>query len=254
MAQLRKDAPPVLYKFRGDIERDVKCLLVDQHLFLPSPGALNDPFDCYPAIDLPPPEDRERLMEAEVAGAPPGLEAEVRRRCNLLLSSPLHRCRYLDEFYEKDLGRLGVLTLSASRDHPLLWAHYGASFAGFVVGYRARDEARYEALPAVPVKYTKVRHRMLPFGEDDWLGVLFTKSTHWGHEQEWRYVRMEDDGGHGMFSVPRDCILEVCLGPRMKPAQRDLVVRAARALPDSPQILQARLDPERFGLLFDDID
>lgn len=251
MPQFRTDSPAILYKYRADIARDVKCLLVDRRLFLAPPLALNDPFDCFPAIAVPVVGDHEAFIASEMAKAPPGYDpAEVRTRCHRILTSEVDRQRFLKEFYREDLGRLGILSLSASRDQPLLWAHYAKNGAGFAVGYRARDEGEFEALGGVPVRYSTRRPVMSPFGEEDWLGILFTKSNHWSYEQEWRYVRMIEDGGVGMMTVPPNSIAEVCLGPKMTSNDSNAVIRAARALPDQPRIVQAELDRESYGLKF----
>lgn len=254
MAQLLTDAPAILYKFRSDIARDVQCLIVERKLYLASPLALNDPFDCYPAITVPPTSERERLVEDETSAAPPGMAEESRRKAQLLFTSPVHRARYRDELYKEDFGRLGVVSVSASREHPLLWAHYAGNARGFAVGYRARTKGKLEAVPAVPVTYTMERPQMPCIGETDWLSVLFTKSEHWAHEAEWRYVRMADDGGVGTMDIPPGAIVEVCLGPRMSEENRSVVLRAARSLRDQPKVYQARLMPDRYGLTFEPID
>ena len=257
MAQfLSKPAPPpTLYKYRGDVARDVKCLLVDRCLYLASPLKLNDPFDCFPPIAVPAAEDYERIIASEVANAPAGYpEAEIRKRCQMILSSEAPRRRFEVEFYEKDLGRLGVLSLSESHDEPLLWAHYASNGTGFSVGYRGRDEGESEALGAAPVSYSMQRPTMNPFNDnEDWFKILHTKSEHWSYEQEWRYVRMAEDGGWGTLTVPRNSIVEVCLGPKMIADDRSAVIEAARALPDQPLIVQVELDFQTYGLIFRDL-
>ncbi len=257
MSQFLKSTPTVLYKFRSDVGRDVGCLLKERQLYCVSPLGLNDPFDCLPRVQLPPPEARAALIEAAVAEAPPEREQDIRRRCHLISTSPAHRERYLEEFYREDLGRLGVLSLSATRDSPLLWAHYANNSKGFAVGYRGIDSGKFEALGALPVRYASARPVVDPFGRDGvdyWLAMLFTKSEPWAYEEEWRYVRIGEDGGPGLMAVPKGCIVEVCLGSRMSEDDRNAVVQAARALPDRPQIFQTRLMPDRFGLAFDSIE
>lgn len=256
MAQLVKDPPAILYKYRGNVGRDLKCLLVERCLYLASPLALNDPFDCFPAITTPDVVDYEEFISSQIAKAPPGIgEKEVRRRCRLLLTSEAHRKRYSEEFYREDLGKLGVLSLSAPRDEPLLWSHYASNAAGFAVGYRARTDGTLEALGAAPVRYTMQRPAMDPFDDkEDWFRILFTKSKHWSYEQEWRYVRMTQDGGVGVMTVPHNSIVEVCLGPKMTASDRDAVIKAARALADQPRIVQVQLDSACYGLKFCDLD
>jgi hypothetical protein len=95
---------------------------------------------------------------------------------------------------------------------------------------------------------------MSPFGEEDWFKILYSKSEHWSYEEEWRYVRMAEDGGVGMMAVPANSIVEVCLGPKMAAGDRDIVIEAARALPDQPRILQVELDRRSYGLRFLELD
>ena len=148
MSQLRRDAPAVLYKYRGTIEfdRDLKCLLRDRQLWLAAPQTLNDAFDCFPALELPDPASHQAIIDREVASAPAHLAADWRRRCELILRSPAHQARYQDEYYTADLGRIGVVSFSAPRDQLVLWAHYGGNFAGFAVGYRAQTTSAGEAV------------------------------------------------------------------------------------------------------------
>jgi Protein of unknown function (DUF2971) len=251
MGQFVAHAPEILYKYRSDVGRDLKCLLVDRCLYLASPLKLNDPFDCFPGVDVPTPPNIEQFISAEIAKLPPECDKEdAWHRCHLLLTSEVHRQRFGREFYRKDIGRLGVLSLSAPRDEPLLWAHYANNAAGFSVGYRARDDGEFEALGALPIKYSTQRPAINPFGGENWLEILFIKSGHWAYEREWRYVRMINDGGVGLMTVPANSIVEVCLGPNMSAFDREVVVEAARKLPDRPRILQVQLKPKRYGLTF----
>ncbi len=85
---------------------------------------------------------------------------------------------------------------------------------------------------------------------EDWFRILHTKSEHWSYEQEWRYVRIVEESGTGMMTVPPNSIVEVCLGPRMTADDRNAVIEAARALPDQPSILQVDLDCLSYELKF----
>jgi hypothetical protein len=95
----------------------------------------------------------------------------------------------------------------------------------------------------------------MPILEDtNWIEILGTKSEHWAYEQEWRYVRVPEEGGAGKMSVPRGSILEVILGPRMTDPDMAKVITAARSVPDRPRILRANLLPDRFGLEFVELE
>lgn len=248
--QLRNDAPPILYKFRSDFARDVPFLLGERKLYLSSPLNLNDLFDCYPAISLPPANELDALITAEVEAAPAERRDEMRRRCDLLTHSEVHRRRFIEELYRKDLSKLGVLSFTRARDNLLQWSHYAGGGVGFAVGYRGITVGELEAVPAFPVRYSNTRPQLSPFGESNWIELLSSKSIDWAYEEEWRYVRTEPDGGHGVMDIPTGAIVEVCLGPRISTADRETVVRTARALRDQPRIMQAIQARYRFCLEF----
>ncbi len=254
MPQFLRHTPAVLYKYRGDIPRDVPCLLEQRELYLASPATLNDPFDCYPFLQIPAEAELQPLIEAEVASVDPSHALEMRRRCELLISSRSARVRFMRELYDQDISKLGVLSLSVPRDHPLLWAHYARNASGFAVGYRARDDNAGEAIAAIPVRYRTDRPRISPLGPVNWLHALFTKPEPWSYEQEWRYVRTPEDGGAGVMTVPQGAIVEVCLGPRMSQPDRQRTIAAARLLPDEPRVLQAVLHLHKYEMEFELLD
>ena len=254
MTQLHSNPPMTLYKYRGDVGRDVECLMAKRRLYLASPLKLNDPFDCNPRVIIPKVDNLEGFIEREVAKAPLGSDVvDIRNRVRLLMTSDAHLRSFANEFHREDLGQIGILSLSSPRDHPLLWAHYADNGRGFSVGYRAQTDGDFEALGAAPVIYSDYRPIQSPFEETDWYEVLHTKSKHWSYEEEWRFVRLKEEGGHGMIEVPPKSIVEVCLGPRMSEFDQSIVVDAARSLPDQPTIYRVHLDSNSFGLHFVEI-
>jgi hypothetical protein len=254
MAQLRADAPEIIYKFRGigTFRRDVRDLLERRQVWLARPTSLNDPYDLRPAVRVPPPSRRERYIRMEIAARPPGYPAsKVRYLCELLCTSPVHRRRFLDDFYKNALDALGVGCFSRPVESSVLWAHYASNHRGFAVGYRAYTDGTLDALRAFPVSYSSRRPWLYPFGPaPDCLRIIASKSRQWAYEGEWRYVRLADDGGAGLMEVPVGAIVEVRLGLHIAPWHAARVVAAARRLPDQPRILEARLHAERSELLF----
>lgn len=250
----------MIYKLRGlrRFARDLKCLLRDRQLYFASPKDLNDPFDLYPRLRLPPPSRREAsiraaLREGERYGE--GHRAhEIRRRCELLCTSHVHRMRYADEFYKKDLDMVSVCSFAAAIENPVLWSHYASEHRGFAVGYHAQTSGELDALPAFPVIYRTRRAPINPLGPhppDAMLNLVRTKGKAWAYEGEWRCV--QPAGGARASLVPANSILEVCLGARMPSWHRKRVISAARALPDKPNIVQAYFDEHRFVLRFRDV-
>jgi hypothetical protein len=254
VTQLRTDVPHVLYKLRGvdHFRRDVRDLLENRQVYLAQPSSLNDPYELLPFVRVPPLSRQERWIQEEVRNRPAGVsEREVYRWCMLLCTSPRHRQR----FVEGMLDEHGVLCLSRPLKSSVLWAHYASCHRGFAVGYRARNEAANETLPAFPVLYRKRRVGMYAFGgpEPDWFRILTTKARDWSYEGEWRYVRLKDDGGPGLMDVPTGAIIEVLLGLATSRWHADRVIAAARRLQDQPRIFRAVRHPTEFGLSFEEV-
>jgi len=258
MTQLYSRPPHVIYKLRGvrSFWRDLHCLLVARQAFLGKPSSFNDPYEFLPKISIPDFSRRQTWINREVRERPAGSSArEVRRRCEILCVSPVHRQEYLEGLRGEDLDRYGVVSLSSPIECPVLWAHYADDHRGFAVGYRGQDSEQGEAFPAFPVQYRKRRPSLYPFGpEPDWLSILRTKSPAWKYEGEWRYVRPPDEGGPGLMDVPPGAIVEVRLGLRISNWHAGRVIATARRLPDKPRILRARLHPDTFALDFEDVD
>jgi Protein of unknown function (DUF2971) len=247
------EQPGILYKFRSNVQRDCTCLLVRRQLYCCTYRELNDPFDCDPVIEYPSPDERRAFIEYELARTPAELLEERRKRLELIFLSPEH----LRTWFIMATDRFaGILSLSATRDNPLLWAHYARNYSGFAVGYRAKDDGPLKALPARPVVYASERPRLRLFAKEDFENreLLFVKAQHWSYEQEWRYLRMEYPRGAGLITVPESSIVEVCLGPRIRSEDRRVVIQAAKQLHDRPRIMQAKLMTDRFGLIFESID
>jgi hypothetical protein len=252
IAPQAETTPDVLYKFRSEIERDVRCLLLDRELYFASPADLNDPFDCYPSVRRPPRDRWRELVDFEVNEAPSGEEESRRAKASArLYSSDAYLGSLREDIYQLLGNNLGVLSLSATKTNPLLWAFYANNFRGFVVGYHFPDDGPIKDMCLGSVDYSRAMPTINPLGDHLWSLILATKSKEWLHEKEWRYLRTGDIGGHGHMQVPPDCIVEVCLGPRMKPEHEELVLQVARYLPDQPRIYKTRLLPAHYGLTFD---
>ncbi|MCY0853234.1 DUF2971 domain-containing protein [Cupriavidus sp. D39] len=139
---------------------------------------------------------------------------------------------YLNVYLKVTNKNVGVLSLTESCCNELMWAHYGGSYAGYVVGFDSNSSffkpkkgdpkvcgelmsvIYSDARPVVDIEPGKME---IP------KEVFFTKSRKWEYEKEWRmlkYLGMADEGipkenpSIHLFSVPPDAITEVIFGSK----------------------------------------
>jgi hypothetical protein len=111
----------------------------------------------------------------------------------------------------------------------LLWSHYGNQHYGVVVGFDGnhkwfhqkatpQDELRH----LVRVSYLQNAHPRT-ISQLNGVDLLYTKSSEWSYEREWRIIRALKDGtevspGKHCFDVPTDMIHLIIFGCRTDPA------------------------------------
>jgi hypothetical protein len=139
-----------------------------------------------------------------------------------------------EKFAETFTTGLGILSLSAVADEPLMWSHYADSHRGFVIkfdddhGYfdrrRSEDDDFFRLRPVVYRPHPQHEALVDMTGED----VMLSKGVRWSYEQELRLVvpvRDEQPVGQDaagepvyLFDFPADAVTGVILGARSAPA------------------------------------
>ncbi|MDT4803247.1 hypothetical protein FQZ97_359890 [compost metagenome] len=179
-----------------------------------------------------------------------------------LLSSNLH---------QKLHAIMGILCLTESHDNLLMWAHYGMSHAGFVMGFdtthpffNGRRTDHDELYHVRQVKYSDERPRMVLTQTED-LSAFLTKSQHWAYEREWRMLMplsaasaVIGDGSRQfhLFDFPKECVKSVHLGCRIAQDDRSRIIELLRSDPSlqRPRCYQAEIDHQYFRLNFKPIE
>lgn len=159
-------------------------------------------------------------------------------------------------------SRVGILSLSESADHPLLWAHYADSHRGFVIEFDVQHEYfdrrrsdKDELYHLRQVKYAKrssLGRTLFDLDGDD---LLVTKHLSWSYEREWRMLAPLDAAescreisGEAvyLFSVPALAITGVVLGARVTDKVADEVAELLRLEHfRHTQLYRAELDMDR---------
>jgi len=216
------------------------------------PGAFNDPFESSPHMAALTTQEELLRMSSEAMLRQPEriwdeISPEVKRRlsretyerivtmvepaANRLIAGVVHGLLPVvrASFTAKADSRVGILALSERRDDLLMWAHYAAAHAGFIVGVESthesftRPRSSESQEPRVrKVLYSKARPSK-PITELSPTDLFFTKSDDWKYEEEWRVAEPLDEAIEiiektpwhiHLFPLPAECVREVILGCR----------------------------------------
>jgi hypothetical protein len=149
----------------------------------------------------------------------------------------------------------GVLCMSKSWESPLMWAHYGDSHKGMVLGFDVSGEAYQE------VEYISERPTLLSMGlntldditPDDIRRLMRMKAEGWAYEKEFRAflalshgVSINDQIHHFVSFHPDLRLREVIVGSRFQ-MDRQPVIEAVKD-PDV-EVFMSRGDFEQFKVV-----
>lgn len=277
--------PLTLYKYFGPDRIDV----LTRSLIRYSPlGAFNDPFEGRPEItslntetgtrdlisailpeesryayDQLPPELRAmlpyELLESSLAQQMKSSEPEILQMMKELTP-------FVQNFMTKRFDvLLGALCLSEVPDSLLMWSHYGASHAGFVLAFDAHHPYFHENNGPNDefrrlrrVVYREARPSATLAGLNG-VDMFLVKSGHWSYEREWRIFRALSDAevpipgepfDVHLFRIPPNVLQAVILGARASPQTAKSIVSALRAnsLLSHVRLKRAKADSSHFLL------
>lgn len=84
-----------------------------------------------------------------------------------------------------------ICSFSATRKHPLLWAHYADSYQGICIEFDASAVSDFgSALPVQYVEEPPKRHWFRATGLEN-ISSMTTKQSAWSYEQEYRLLARE---------------------------------------------------------------
>ena len=156
-----------------------------------------------------------------------------------------------------------ILCLSASPIKILMWSYYAQNHTGIVLRFKSKDTKSDFSL-AKPVRYVGKMpfffdtHRVSDFisgygepvlkevAED----IVWTKSSHWRHEREWRiFAGFGTEGTtHDDVMFERDDLSAVIFGARISPTDIDELAQVVHHIYPRAKILKAKLSPDAYRL------
>lgn len=274
----------IFYKYRAD-SKFTESIFTTGEVFLSTAQGLNDPFECsLQEIAKSWMDEQIKLMkQAAVAGFMLqafrahssksnffGLSAseldklvnDTNRRhkdineayaffTRFILEKTGHPPSNCERFFaniDAQLNSVGIFSMSANPDHPLMWAHYARDHTGICIGFEKSEGTKLaDAKHCLAVQYSDSLPKMeengltstMEFSLDDsgrpytssfkiaftdktFQRAITTKPTCWSYENEWRYVEPYD----GLFEWP-GALSELTFGLKCSDERRKHYIKIA---------------------------
>lgn len=217
--------------------------LKNKKIWIAKPESFNDPFDCRIRF--------KREINPEVLKK----YLELTKRGTGDYHNDLETFKQgLKAFENKDVGSLGVFSMSAIKDNILMWSHYSNHHKGFCVEFvRSSDNLLGNIEMTKPVYYSDYPEvdpldSSGNYNTSIFQKMLFSKARDWEYEQEWRSTFPEGDKEE---DLPAD-ISAIIFGLRMPEPHKD-EIRTIFADQRTIRYQQAIEEEYKFGLKIVDL-
>jgi len=184
----------------------------------------------------------------------------------------LHK-NIINQFLTLISNHIGILSLSKIDNNLLLWSHYSNCHQGIVIEFE--DEHPFltqfenkDHQDRIEIEYTDIRPDLKlnnwNMSQENALEmakkILFTKSTEWRYEQEYRLVRSLNNATHlnckdnngfdiYVFDFPTEIIKSIIFGCRVNEENKKYLMESlSKSGFDSVEIKQAVLNKDKFSL------
>lgn len=164
----------------------------------------------------------------------------------------------------------GVLSLTETPDNLLMWSHYSGQHTGMVIEFDETDPIFNERRSLADelrhlrqVTYSDMRPIIQTFEEFAYTDFMYTKSTQWAYENEWRIAKTITGAKRVipaspydicLFAMPASAVTRIILGARVSEMDVDRIRNVLHTTPHLSHIRlqQATLDERRFAINFSD--
>ena len=243
---------------------ELRRALFEGSLYAPRPIDFNDPYDCLPTFvfsEVPVSEQLQRVERLiQRAGIRPPLDDVLRGQASAgYLNLPEHHERIRDQYLDQ-IRNTPILSFFPSADCPAMWAYYGDSGYGYVLGVDFASPLPDGKYP-LPVEYVERRpcvdlvydHFGSPEGRQALLSDCFLRKHEiWRQEAEQRLILSEYDYGYTPLGQRR--ISDLCLGWKAS----DGLIEEARKLASERRyplrLMQAVRQENDYGLRLEPLD
>jgi Protein of unknown function (DUF2971) len=216
--------PPRLYKYRSlanDGINHLRDTVLNHRIWWASPSTFNDPYDCYPVIDLSGCEvEIKQWVTLQVERHYGSSSRQVRRHKIRELTQSVRRnvvgseaanAGGTDAWIEAT-KEMGVLCLAENAIDMLMWGHYAHSHEGICLEFDT-NHSPFDL--AHRMSYSEHRSVFRPLDPDRsklMERVLLRKAKEWEYEKEWRIFGA---GKVGLVEFPAQALTSIILGAKI---------------------------------------
>ena len=250
----------LLYKYVAfDKPMNVLKLITESSIKFTAPIEFNDPFDCNPCYknsESPQKERPDLFARLDMLHKSPAEELSARQRAINRTNAVFND----GSFHKQALAGVGILSLSRTPWHVLMWSHYAANHTGFVAEFEEPSsfpsgigDYHHQWLIPFEVTYTNDRPVIDRWGDidDDKVNQVFMyKSSEWAYEEEERVIKYR--GGPGIFGYEPSLLKSIIAGCNISDENFSLLSSAVkqsnRGRKRKVQLYRAKLDDKRYEL------
>lgn len=222
-------------------------IAVNNTLFFCPTDKLNDPLDSRVKLKIINPHNYSYKTSDLIKGSGWFLNEELTtllRDAGLQLGYEESQTKLFKEFFSHlQNNYLGICSFSNTHSENLLWSHYSNEAKGICFVFD-NDQLLKSIKSKLSKRNVKIKHEKVSYrgvkklevklfknGEFEFTNNhLFSKTTHWKYEKEFRIVLMQNPGRYltnGKFypfvDFDRDCLKYILLGERMPKEHRKIL-------------------------------
>ena len=249
-----------LYKYvEFDQDMNVLKLITENKIKFSEPARFNDPFDCNPYYKN---SDKPQKLRPDLFAKLDFYEESPAKRV-LAAQRAINRTNaFFNEgrFHDVTMSGIGILSLSRTPWHVLMWSHYAKHHTGFVVEFQepasipaGQNGLHHKWLVSFEVNYTVDRPIVERWKRTEVTSIdkiFMSKSVEWNYEEEERVVKYR--GGPGIFEYEPSLLKSVIAGCKISDENFALLSAAVKSANKSRQqkilLFRAELDARRYQL------
>lgn len=246
-------------------------ILIHNKLYFASPKDFNDPFDCslYMKFSGSKKKVKKHLEKVILQPQVENIDNEIKKSFDDFVDVNWKQIdpnnpNNLDEMLNNQrmfIENSGIFCLTEKYDNILMWSHYSSKHSGFCVEYDFSklngDIVSFNIkndliLHLESVKYSKNYPILSGYKDEDMIRALFTKSSDWKYEKEWRIFYF--NGAKNKMPLSTTTVTSIYLGINIHDEKMEMVKELLRRRSSRINLFKGCKRNRKFSLLFNKIE
>jgi hypothetical protein len=246
---IRPYTPEHLYKYRTMNSREVENIFTKREIYLSDATKFDDPFECRPVLIGHKSSLKKDIYLRDLTRHkfPDADKKEIKKLMKgkkALLSDQ----STLKNAYENFVKTVGIYCLSEINDNLIMWSLYSDSHRGFCLEFDSSIQGTlfWESFKVI---YSEVYPavNIMDIGKaEEFRKALLTKFVGWKNQIEWRIIKMEQEGGPGLYRFSPALLTGVIFGALMTEKHKATIRKWIEEFPAKINLYQARLNENKY--------